>query len=365
MNIIVSLRKYSKLLSNYHITASGYYSQNSSYSINALNNKEPFLKIDCNRTRMIIKRNLSFSEKLTSICTSLSHSKTVTTFQDAIILFHDNTGLPWWAAIVLYTTIIRIALFPLAIYTSKIRARLDFISMEEMPKISKQLQKELRIAKQTHRLSDEKAKALFALNLKNNHRELIVRDNCHPFKMTLNAWLQMPIWVCQSFALRNIASMQPDSNAYKTIIAFTQLNVGGFLWIPNLLENDISYILPITCAIFHLMNIEKITVEHDKEPSRMMKIVTGLFRVLIIAWIPITASVPSCMSLYWTTSAAGAFLQNMILVSPKAKRLFGIPMNTSYHMEQPYRTMAQRFVQRMKNRMYWCTKLIAYNNKSN
>lgn len=349
MNIICRLRKSSKLHPNYRITASGYYLQNSPYTINALNNKKPFLKLDSIQTEMIIKRNLSFSEKVTSICTSISHSTTVTSFQDAIIFFHDYTGLPWWVAIIIYTTCIRIALFPLAVYTSKIRARLDLISIEEMPKISKQLQKEVSIAKQTHHLSDDKAKALVALNLKNYHQELIVRDNCHPFKMTINAWLQMPIWVCQSFALRNIASMQPDPNAYKSIIAFTQLNVEGFLWIPNLLENDVSYILPITCALLHLMNIEKITVEYDKEPSRTMKVVTGLFRVLAIAMIPIAASVPSCMSLYWTTSAASAFLQNMILVSPKAKGLFGIPMNTSYHMKQPYWTMTQRFIQKMKN----------------
>lgn len=365
MNIIHSLRKSSKLLPNYGITASGYYLQNTPYSINALNNKNPFMKLESNRTEMIIKRNLSFSEKVTSISTSISHSTTVTTLQDSIIFFQDYTGLPWWATIIIYTTCIRIALFPLSVYSSKIHARLDFISMKEMPKISKELQKEVNIAKKTHRLSDDKAQALIALNLKKYHQELIARYNCHPFKMTINVWLQMPIWVCQSFALRNIVSMQPDPNAYKAIIAFTQLNVGGFLWIPNLLENDVSYILPITCALFHLMNIEKITVEYDKEPSRTMKCFTIFFRVLVIAWIPIVASVPSCMSLYWTTSAACAFLQNMILVSPKAKRLFGIPMNTSYHMEEPYRTMAQRFVQRKKNQINWCTQLMTHYKKLN
>lgn len=365
MNIIHSLRKSSQILPSYCITASGYYSQNCPYSINALDNKKPYLKLDSNRTEMIIKRNLSFSGKVTSICASISQSPAVTSFQDAIIFFHDYTGLSWWAAIIIYTSCIRIALFPLAIYTSKIRARLDIILMKEMPKISKQLHKEVNIAKQTHRLSDNKAQALLALNLKNYHQELIRRDNCHPFKMTINAWVQVPIWVCQSFALRNIASMQPDPNAYKSIIAYTQLNEEGFLWIPNLLENDISYILPITCALFHLINIEKIIVEYDKEPSKTMRVLTGLFRVLAIAMIPIAASIPSCMSLYWTTSAAGAFLQNMILVSPKAKRLFVIPMNTSYHMEQPYQTMAQRFIQRMKNRINRCTKLIACNKKLN
>lgn len=33
--------------------------------------------------------------------------------------------------------------------------------------------------------------------------ELYVRDNCHPFKATLLLWVQVPMWVCVSLALRN------------------------------------------------------------------------------------------------------------------------------------------------------------------
>lgn len=33
--------------------------------------------------------------------------------------------------------------------------------------------------------------------------ELYVRDNCHPFKATLLLWVQIPMWVCVSLALRN------------------------------------------------------------------------------------------------------------------------------------------------------------------
>lgn len=36
--------------------------------------------------------------------------------------------------------------------------------------------------------------------------ELYVRDNCHPFKATVLVWIQLPMWIFMSIALRNFST---------------------------------------------------------------------------------------------------------------------------------------------------------------
>ena len=40
-------------------------------------------------------------------------------------------------------------------------------------------------------------------------KDLYIRDNCHPMKTMLVAWLQLPMWFSLSFALRNMAGALP------------------------------------------------------------------------------------------------------------------------------------------------------------
>ena len=41
---------------------------------------------------------------------------------------------------------------------------------------------------------------------------LVQRDNCHSFKATILLWGQIPLWICMSVALRNMAMMMPIQN---------------------------------------------------------------------------------------------------------------------------------------------------------
>lgn len=55
----------------------------------------------------------------------------------------------------------------------------------------------------------------FKKSLRKVMTELYIRDNCHPFKATLLVWVQIPVWVCVSLALRNcsvgVAGSEGDS----------------------------------------------------------------------------------------------------------------------------------------------------------
>lgn len=45
----------------------------------------------------------------------------------------------------------------------------------------------------------------FKKNLRRIISQLYIRDNCHPFKASLLVWVQLPLWISLSLALRNLS----------------------------------------------------------------------------------------------------------------------------------------------------------------
>lgn len=90
----------------------------------------------------------------------------------------------------------------------------------------------------------------------NQWNKLIVRDNCHPLKSMIVVWGQMPLWIIQSVSLRNLLMGLPDSNSLAAQIIYTELSLGGFAWIPNLVAPDSSFIIPVTLGLINLAIIE-------------------------------------------------------------------------------------------------------------
>lgn len=304
------------------------------------------------------KRHKSFTETFAAIYTSVSHSTTVSYFQNALVSFHDVTGLPWWATIIIYTFGLRLMTFPIAVYAQKMKAQLHKILQIELPAIDEELKREVAIYKKKYPINDKQAFILYKRSQKKQYRLMIERDNCHPMKTTILFWFQIPIWICHSICIRNLLTLQPDPNSINAIITHTQMTVGGFGWIPNLIESDASYILPVLWAVTNLVNIELGVLEKGGSSSKFMSVITNVFRGITIAVIPIAASVPSCLTLYWCTSSICALGQNLLLLSPKVKRTFGIPLDTQYHMDYPYRTVVQRFGEQMDRRKNWCMSFI-------
>lgn len=63
--------------------------------------------------------------------------------------------------------------------------------------------------------------------------------------------------------------------------------------------------------------------------------------------IPIAAFVPSGLALYWVSSSTFGLIQNLLILSPKIRRLAKIPIVNSEH-ERPYRYLAQKIKERIK-----------------
>lgn len=293
-------------------------------------------------------RNLSFQgflEWQAQTYSNVSNSYIVELMQNGLLYFHDTTGLPWWATIVTSTMLLRsLMTLPLTVYQSYILAKVENISLE-LNELIDELKKETSIAKKVYNLTDKQTILLYKRSLKKQWNSLIVRDNCHPFKASLVMLLQIPIWICMSFALRNLVYMQPISDT-AALLTFTELSLGGFGWIPNLTDRDHSLILPVTFGLTNLAIIEIQKMSKIRKPSKLYNTITNVIRVFTVVMIPVAASVPSCMCLYWTVSSGFGLIQNLALLSPSLRRKLGIPQSPS-ELQQPYSHIKQEFINRI------------------
>lgn len=282
-----------------------------------------------------IKRNYSVESSVTSLWTTISCSTPVEYVQQGLISLHDYSGLPWWASIVVSTILVRTAVtLPLSIYQNKIVARLEKISLE-MPDIVKSLKAETAYAVRKFHWTEDQARMMYNHSLKKQWNNLVIRENCHPAKTMVVLWGQIPLWVVMSVAIRNMVHLLPDPSSIDAQITFAELTLGGFGWIPNLTVVDNSFILPVAMGLINFTIIEIQQAARTKDSSKLQKVFTNLFRGLSILMIPIAATVPSCLCLYWVTSSAYGLGQNLLLMSPRFKRLVGVPQVPS-EIAHPY-----------------------------
>jgi hypothetical protein len=63
-------------------------------------------------------------------------------------------------------------------------------------------------------------------------RDLYIRDNCHPAKSSLVLWFQIPMWVCLSFALRNMSGAAPSPvSGQGRVISLVLSSIGPLMFL--------------------------------------------------------------------------------------------------------------------------------------
>eukprot|EP00064_Thunnus_orientalis_P023599 superscaffoldBa00009085_g23847 len=153
---------------------------------------------------------------------------------------------------------------------------------------------------------------LFQKNLRRIVSQLYIRDNCHPVKASLLVWVQLPLWISFSLALRNLSLDQsgefgsvwesgsvqsrtqiscPNSKLFVTALQ-SELAAGGALWFPDLTVPDSTWILPVCLGLTNLLIVEVFSLQRVN-PSRFQNVMTNCIRGFSVLMIPIAASVPS------------------------------------------------------------------------
>ncbi|KAJ1061016.1 hypothetical protein K5549_002303 [Capra hircus] len=262
-----------------------------------------------------------------------------TSAPDVLLFAHTASGLPWWGSILLTTVALRGAVtLPLAAYQHYILAKVENLQ-PEIKNIARHLNQE--VAVRAHQLGWSKrvARLTYLKTMRRLVAELYVRDNCHPFKATVLVWIQLPMWIFMSVALRNFSTGAAHSEAGFSVQE--QLTTGGVLWFHDLTALDSTWILPVSVGVINLLIVEIFALQKLGK-SRFQTYITHFVRAVSVLMIPIAATVPSSIALYWLCSSFMGLSQNLLLRSPRFRQLCRIPL-TKLDSDTPYRDLLAAF----------------------
>lgn len=140
------------------------------------------------------------------------------------------------------------------------------------------------------------------------------KHDCHPIKSLGPLLLQAPLFIGFFSALRSLAGAQVPS-----------LTHGGTLWFHDLTLADPTYGLPLVSAAIFLLTVELGAADgmQGQDPKVMARMKTFM-RVLAAAMVPLTASMPAGVFVYWATSNAYSLLQAAAFKVTPVRRLFNL-----------------------------------------
>lgn len=193
-----------------------------------------------------------------------------------------NNSYGW--AIVIFTVIIRVILFPLNWWQIK--------SMSKQTAI----QPELQALQKKYSAKDMETRQ----KLTEETQKLYSEAGVNPFASMLPMLIQLPVM----FAL------------YQAIYKTTQLRTGSFLWM-KLGEPDPYYIMAILAALFTLLStyISSISQPNQNGATKLM-----MFIMPLIIFFP-ALTFASAITIYWVVTNAFQVIQTLIIQNPfKYKR---------------------------------------------
>ncbi|KAM9375499.1 cytochrome c oxidase assembly protein COX18, mitochondrial [Pholidichthys leucotaenia] len=263
---------------------------------------------------------------------SLSDSAPVHLCEHLLVNVQQVTGLPWWLTIGVATLAVRTLItLPLAAYQLVIISKVEALQVE-ISELVKRLRYEVSVRGKERGWTEKHCRYQFKKNLRRIISELYIRDNCHPFKATVLVWIQLPLWISLSLALRNLSLEQSALQS--------QLAAGGSLWFPDLTVPDSTWILPVCLGLTNLLIIEVFSLQRTNV-SKAQWLILNAIRGLSVLMIPIAATVPSSMALYWFYSSLVGFSHSLFLRSPSIQKMLRLQ---SIRSATPYRDLLNAFI---------------------
>ncbi len=140
-------------------------------------------------------------------------------------------------------------------------------------------------------------------------KELYKEFNCSPIRTLLLPWIQVPLWITVSLALRTM-SAYPVPFLETPLRCVPGFLYGGFGPWTDLHLPDPTWFFPLSISFTHLMNVHfasKFAVTETQK--RLMNVM----RILAVCMAPLVTQVPTSLAFYWLTSSIFSLFQNIYL----------------------------------------------------
>lgn len=215
----------------------------------------------------------------------------------AIEYFHVAHGMEWWAAIVATTVAMRVVALPLTVMQQKNAARMH-LAKPEIEAINKLAQTHSQDKEALERYQGEIWK-------------IWQKYDCNPVKMFAPLLVQAPVFISFFIAIQRMSAGVPS------------FATGGDLWFADLSAADATYALPLLSSLTFLASVET-SPPNGSDPNAAPGMKWGM-RALAAVMIPLTASFPQGVFVYWVTTNFFSLAQATALRAPVLKKLAGIP----------------------------------------
>ena len=230
-----------------------------------------------------------------------NHWALVHGLQEGLAAVQAASGLPWWGAIAATTVAVRLATLPVA--------AMQMRNTANMQRAKPEIEGLVARAKECNERGDSSG----ALAYSNRIQEVWRTHDCHPAKSFVPILVQAPLFIGFFSALRGMANAGLPS-----------FNTGGALWFPDLCVADAYYGLPIFSGLTFLLTVEAGAdgMGADSPNAGKMK---NFMRAMAIGLVPLTASMPASVFVYWNTSNVFSLAQVMLFKWGPARRFFNLP----------------------------------------
>lgn len=267
--------------------------------------------------------------------------------QNVLQNVHEHSHLPWWAVIVGSTFALRsVVTLPLAVHQQKVLAKIELLT-PTLKEYQEAVKHNVIVKCRRANLPVEEANKRIRKEARKVAKELYSQEGCHPLKVALLPWIQLPLWIIISFALRNMTGSYPSANPSPEVLQ--AFHVEGALWFPDLTMSDPYIILPMLLVATNLLNIELHALKRKStSPSRIQRVMSNVFRLLTLGMGVVAAQMPAGMTLYWSMSSTYGLLQNIAFKFPTVLRTFGIPKTPSEN-KHPFKDIAATVQDRAKD----------------
>jgi YidC/Oxa1 family membrane protein insertase len=215
----------------------------------------------------------------------------------AIENLHQYADIPYWQAIVVFTVALRFTLLPIALRGVQ--------NANKMALLKPDMNKVQNAMKSSEGMADPKLQEKYQLEMK----ELFIKHDVNPFRALALPFMQMPIFISLFMGLRQVQDYYPD-----------YCN-GGVLWFTDLSVADPTYALPVLNALSFLLMIEVGAEGMDESQRGMFK---NVMRGLAVIMIPLTASMPQGLFVYWAANNTLSMVQAVTLKTQMVKDALGI-----------------------------------------
>ncbi|XP_028316321.1 cytochrome c oxidase assembly protein COX18, mitochondrial [Gouania willdenowi] len=262
-------------------------------------------------------RSLTYRKLPTAVCgappvTSLSDSAHFDLCERVLVGVQQVSGCPWWLSITVTTFLVRSSVtLPLSAYQILILAKVEALQAE-ITELAKRLKVEVSQRARERGWTYNQSRVQFKRNLRRLVSGLYIRDNCHPFKASLLVWVQVPLWISFSLALRNL-SLTPS-------VVQEQLSTGGVYWFSDLTVPDSTWIIPVCVGLSNLINVQLFS-SRTGQSSRLHGYLIHALRGFSVLIVPIAATVPSSLALYWLCSSLVGLSHGFLLRAPSIRKL--------------------------------------------